>query len=73
MDGKKKIDIFECARVDPNVPIEETVEYLVEFVKAGKIGDIGLFETAAATIRRAASVHPIAAVEVEYSIFSTDI
>ena len=73
LDGKKKIDIFECGRVDPNVPIEETVGHLAEFVKAGKIGGIGLSETAAATIRRAASVHPIVAVEVEYSIFATDI
>jgi pyridoxine 4-dehydrogenase len=73
LDGKKKIDIFECARVDPKVPIEETIGYLAEFVKGGKIGGIGLSETAAATIRRAASIHPIAAVEVEYSIFSMDI
>lgn len=73
LDGIKKIDIFECARVDPNVPIEETIGYLAEFVKDGKIGGIGLSETAATTIRRAASVHPIAAVEVEYSLFSTDI
>jgi pyridoxine 4-dehydrogenase len=73
LDGKKKIDIFECARVDPKVPIEETVGYLAEFVKAGKIGGIGLSETAAATIRRAASVHPIAAVEIEYSLVCTDI
>ena len=73
LDGKKKIDIFECARVDPKVPIEETVGYLAEFVKAGKIGGIGLSETGAATIRRAASVHPIAAVEIEYSLVCTDI
>lgn len=73
LDGTKKIDIFECGRVDPKVPIEETVGYLAEFVKAGKIGGIGLSEVAASTIRRAASVHPIAAVEVEFSLFSTDI
>jgi pyridoxine 4-dehydrogenase len=73
LDGKKKIDIFECARVDLKVPIEETIGYLAEFVKAGKIGGIGLSETGAATIRRAAAVHPIVAVEVEFSLFSTDI
>ena len=73
LDGKKRIDIFECARVDPDVPIEETIGYLAEFVKAGKIGGIGLSETGAATIRRAASVHPIAAVEVEYSLVFTEI
>jgi pyridoxine 4-dehydrogenase len=73
LDGKKTIDIFECGRVDPKVPIEETMGYLAEFVRAGKIGAIGLSETAAATIRRAASVHPIAAVEVEFSLFCTDI
>jgi pyridoxine 4-dehydrogenase len=73
LDGTKKIDIFECTRVDPNVPIEETVSYLAEFVKAGKIGGIGLSETRAATIRRAASVHPIVAVEVEFSLFCTEI
>ena len=73
LDGTKKIDIFQCARVDPKVPIEETIGYLAEFVKAGKIGGIGLSETGASTIRRAASIHPIAAVEVEFSLFSTDI
>jgi len=73
LDGKKKIDIFECGRVDPKVPIEETIGYLAEFVKAGKIGGIGLSETGAATIRRAASIHPIVAMEVEFSLFSTDI
>jgi len=73
LDGTKKIDIFECGRKDPNVPIEETVGCLAEFVKAGKIGGIGLSEVAATTIRRAAAVHLIAAVEVEFSMFSTDI
>jgi pyridoxine 4-dehydrogenase len=73
LDGKKRIDIFECARVDPKVPIEETIGYLAEFAKAGKIGGIGLSETGAATIRRAASVHPIAVVEVEYSLVCTEI
>ncbi|KAF8245641.1 Aldo/keto reductase [Wilcoxina mikolae CBS 423.85] len=73
LDGKKFVDIFECARVDKNVPIEETIETLAEYVKAGKIGGIGLSEASAATIRRAHKVHPIAAVEVEVSMWSTEI
>jgi pyridoxine 4-dehydrogenase len=73
LDGKKKIDIFECGRVDPKVPIEETVAVLADFVKEGKIGSIGLSEVGANTIRRAVKIHPIAAVEVEFSLFTTDI
>ncbi|KAL1382576.1 NADP-dependent oxidoreductase domain-containing protein [Phyllosticta capitalensis] len=73
LDGKKFLDIFECGRVDPNVPIEETVSYVAEYVKAGKIGGISLSECNANTIRRAAKVHPIACVEVELSLYSTDI
>lgn len=73
LDGKKFIDIFECARVDPNVPIEETISYIAEYVKAGKIGAIGLSEASAENIRRAAKVHPIAAVEVELSLWSAHI
>lgn len=92
LDGKKKIDIFECARQDPNFPVEHTVEVLAKCVKEGKIGGIGLSEVDAETIRRAyvlfckhsiwifyanyyfrAKVHPIAAVEVEMSLWSTDI
>ncbi|KAJ5637570.1 hypothetical protein N7490_007449 [Penicillium lividum] len=73
LDGKKKIDIFECARQDSNFPVEHTVEVLAKCVKEGKIGGIGLSEVDAETIRRAAKVHPIAAVEVEVSLWSTDI
>jgi len=53
LDGKKKIDIFECARQDPNFPVEHTVEVLAKCVKEGKIGGIGLSEVDAETIRRA--------------------
>lgn len=53
LDGKKKLDIFECARQDPNYPIEHTVEVLAKYVKEGKIGGIGLSEVDAETIRRA--------------------
>ncbi|KAJ5620378.1 pyridoxal reductase [Penicillium lagena] len=73
LDGKKKIDIFECARQDPNTTVEQTVSVLAQCVKEGKIGGIGLSEVDAATIRRAAKIHPIAAVEVELSLWSTDI
>ena len=73
LDGTKTIDIFECARVDHNVPIETTIKALAELVKEGKIGGIGLSEVKASTIERAAAIHPIAAVEVELSLWSTDI
>ncbi|KAJ5698533.1 pyridoxal reductase (AKR8) [Penicillium macrosclerotiorum] len=73
LDGKKKIDIFECARQDPKFPVEHTVEVLAQYVKEGKIGGIGLSEVDAETIRKAHKVHPIAAVEVEMSLWSTDI
>ena len=71
--GTKKVDLFECARVDPNTPIETTVEALGKLVKEGKIGGIGLSEVNANTIRKAHAVHPIAAVEVELSLWSPDI
>ncbi|KAI2623050.1 aldo/keto reductase [Hypomontagnella submonticulosa] len=73
LDGKAKIDIFECARVDPKVPIETSVKALAELVKEGKIGGIGLSEVNANTIRRAHAVHPIAAVEIELSFFTPDV
>ena len=70
---KTKIDIFECARVDHNVAIEDTVSFLAKLVKEGKIGGIGLSEVKASTISKAAKIHPIAAVEVELSLWATDI
>ena len=73
LGGRKKVDIWECARVDPNTPIEDTVKALAELVKEGLIGGIGLSEVKASTIRRAAKIHPIAAVEVELSVWATDI
>jgi pyridoxine 4-dehydrogenase len=73
LDGKKSLDLFECARVDPNTPIQETIGYIAEYVKAGKLGGISLSEVGAASIRKAHSVHPIAAVEVEFSLWSLDI
>ena len=73
LGGKKKIDCFESARVDPKVPIEETIGHLAECVKEGLIGGISLSEVKAESIRRAAKVHKIEAVEVEFSMFSTEI
>lgn len=73
LGGTKTLDIFECARVDPNTPIEETIGALAECVKEGKIRAIGLSEASAATIRRAHAVHPIAGVELEVSLWSTEI
>ena len=73
LDGKKFIDIFKPARVDPKVPIEESIAAIAEYVKAGKIGGVGLSEVNANTIRKAHAVHPISAVEVEFSLFSPDL
>jgi pyridoxine 4-dehydrogenase len=73
LDGKKHLDIFECARVDPNVPIQTTISTIAEYVKAGKISGIGLSEASVKTIRAAHEVHPIAGVEAEVSLWATDI
>lgn len=67
------IDIYYQHRVDPNVPIEETVGAMVELVQAGKVRALGLSEASAEQIRRANSVHPIAALQTEYSLWSRDI
>ncbi|KAF2639811.1 Aldo/keto reductase [Massarina eburnea CBS 473.64] len=73
LDGKKSLDIFECARLEPNTPIESMIGTIAKYVKAGKVGGIGLSEVGAESIRRAHKVHPIAAVEVEFSLYCTDI
>ncbi|EXJ86249.1 pyridoxine 4-dehydrogenase [Capronia coronata CBS 617.96] len=73
LDGTKKIDIFECARLDPKTPLEVTIGTLAELVKEGKIGAIGLSEVKASTIEKAHAIHPIAAVEVEVSLWTPDI
>jgi len=62
------IDIYRPARLDPNVPIEETVGAIADMVKAGYVRAIGLSEVGAATIRRAAAVHPISDLQIEYSL-----
>jgi aryl-alcohol dehydrogenase-like predicted oxidoreductase len=68
----ERIDLYYQHRVDRSTPIEETVGAMAELVKAGKIGAIGLSEPSAATIRRAHQVHPITAVQTEYSLWSRD-
>jgi pyridoxine 4-dehydrogenase len=73
LDGKKSLDLFECSRVDTEVPIEDTVSYIADYVKAGKLGGISLSEVSAQSIRKAHAVHPISAVEVEFSLYATEI
>ena len=70
--GTDHVDLFYQHRVDPNVEIEETVGALAELVKAGKVLHIGLSEAAPETIRRAHAVHPITAVQTEYSLWTRD-
>lgn len=67
------IDLYTPARVDPSIPIEETIGALAELVQAGVIRYIGLSEASAGTIKRAAKVHPITALQIEYSLWSRDI
>jgi len=70
--GVEHIDLFYQHRVDPNVPIEETVGAMAELVQAGKVRYLGLSEASAATIRRAHATHPITAVQSEYSLWTRD-
>lgn len=71
--GTDYVDLYQPARVDPAVPIEETVGAIADLVKAGYVRYIGLSEAGPGTIRRANAVHPLAAVEVEYSLVGRDI
>lgn len=71
--GVDFIDLYYQHRLDPNVPIEDTIGAMADLVAAGKIGHIGLCEISAKTLRRAASIHPIAAVQSEYSLWTRDI
>ncbi len=70
--GVDTIDLYYQHRVDPNTPIEETVGAMAELVRAGKVKYLGLSEASAQTIRRAHKVHPIAALQSEYSLWSRD-
>lgn len=71
--GVNKIDLYWCHRVDMKTPIEETVGAMAELIKEGKVGAIGLSEVSAKTLRRAHAVHPIAAIQAEYSPFCMDL
>lgn len=70
--GMDIIDLYYLHRVDPNVPIEESIGGLAELVREGKVRHIGLSEASATTLRRAHRVHPIAAVQSEFSLFARD-
>jgi len=71
--GAEKIDLYYLHRVDPSTQIEDTVGEMAKLVQEGKIGAVGLSEASAKTIERAHAVHPIAALQTEYSIFSRDV
>jgi aryl-alcohol dehydrogenase-like predicted oxidoreductase len=70
--GVETIDLYYQHRVDPKTPIEETVGAMAELVKEGKVRYLGLSEASAATLRQAAKVHPIAALQTEYSLWTRD-
>ena len=70
--GVDHIDLYYQHRVDPNVPIEETVGAMAELVQQGKVRYLGLCEASPSTIRRAHAVHPITALQTEYSLWSRD-
>jgi aryl-alcohol dehydrogenase-like predicted oxidoreductase len=71
--GIETIDLYYQHRVDPNVPIEETVGAMAELVSAGKVRTLGLSEAGPTTLRRATKVHPIAALQSEYSLWTRDV
>src|SRR4029450_5387506 len=70
--GVSEIDLYYQHRVDPQTPIEDTVGAMAGLVKAGKVKRLGLSEAAAGTIRKAHAVHPISALQTEYSLWSRD-
>ena len=71
--GVDVIDLYYAHRVDPTVPVEEMVGAMAELVQAGKVGHLGLSEAGAGSIRKAHAVHPIAAVQTEYSLWSREV
>jgi len=68
--GTKRLDLFECARIDPKVPLEESIRTMVELKKEGKLDHIGMSECSADSLRCGNAIHPIAAVEIEVSPWS---
>ncbi len=71
--GVDHIDIYRPARLDPNVPIEDTIGAIVDMIDAGYVRHVGLSEIGSATLRKAAAVHPIADLQIEYSLLSRGI
>lgn len=71
--GIERIDLYYCHRRDPDVPIEDVIGTMAELVQAGKVAQIGLSEVSAATLRRAVAVHPVAALQNEYSLWQRDV
>jgi aryl-alcohol dehydrogenase-like predicted oxidoreductase len=71
--GTDFIDLYYLHRLDPNTPIEETVGAMADLVKEGKVGYIGLSEVSSATIRKAHQIHPLTAVQTEYSLFERSV
>ncbi|WP_417501285.1 aldo/keto reductase [Marinobacter sp.] len=71
--GVEQIDLYYVHRINPEQPIEETIDGLARLVKAGKIAHVGLCEVSAETLRRAHAVHPITAVQTEYSLWTRDV
>jgi len=71
--GTDYVDLYYLHRVDPGTPIEDTVGAMAELVEEGKVRNLGLSEASADTLRRAAEVHPIAALQTEYSLWSRDV
>jgi aryl-alcohol dehydrogenase-like predicted oxidoreductase len=71
--GTDHVDVYRLARLDPKVPIEETIGAIAELVQAGYVRNIGLSEAGAETIRRAAAVHPISDLQIEHSLLSRGI
>ena len=71
--GTDRVDLYQPARVDPAVPIEDTVGAIADMVQAGFVRHIGLSEASAATIRRAHATHPIVALQIEYSLMSRSV
>src|SRR5580692_11412519 len=71
--GTDYVDLYQPSRVDPAVPFEDTIGAIADMVKAGYVRHIGVSETSAASVRRAHAAHPIAALQIEYSLFSRGI
>jgi aryl-alcohol dehydrogenase-like predicted oxidoreductase len=67
------IDLYYIHRVDPTVPIDETMGAMSDLVREGKVRHLGISEAGAATIRRAHATHPLSAVQIEYSLWTRDV